>query len=105
MVPITWRGRTPALLAAALLLATAMAPAQTPGGGAKADPLNPQAEVPALRHDSALARYRQVGEPLPLGWKEANDTAARIGGWRAYAREAAAPASSAAPKPPGGSPR
>ena len=57
MVPHSWRRRTPALLAAALLLATAMAPAQTPGGGAKADALNPQAEVPALRHDSALARY------------------------------------------------
>ena len=105
MVPITWRGRTPALLAAALLLATAMAPAQTAGRGAKADPLNPQTAVPALRHDSALATYRRIGEPLPLGWKEANDTAARIGGWRAYAREAAAPAASAPPTPPGGGAR
>lgn len=50
MVPITRRGRTPALLAAALLLATASA-----GGRGRPDPLNSRAEVPALRHDSALA--------------------------------------------------
>jgi hypothetical protein len=100
MVPFLWRGRTPALLAAALLLATASA-----SGGDKADPLNPRAEVPALRHDSALATYRRLGENEALGWKNANDAAQRIGGWRAYAREAAAPASAAASASPSGSAR
>ncbi len=100
MVPIPWRGRTPALLAAALLLATASAI-----GRDKADPLNPRAEVPALRHDSALATYRPLGEDRAIGWKDANDAAQRIGGWRAYAREAAAPASAAASAPTRGSAR
>lgn len=56
------------------------------------DPLNPQAEVLATVHVSAFATYRAAEEPRVGGWKEANDTVARIGGWRAYAREAAAPA-------------
>ena len=30
-----------------------------------------------------------------MAWKDANDNAARIGGWRAYAREAQAPAAGA----------
>lgn len=101
MVSLSWRGRAPAALAAALLLATAMATAQTAGGSGKPDPLNPRAEVPALRHDSALATYRGLGEAKSLGWKAANDAAQRIGGWRAYAREAAAPASAASPTQPG----
>ncbi len=99
MVPFIWRGRTPAL-AAALLLATASA-----GGRDRPDPLNSRAEVPVLRHDSALASYRRLGEDRSLGWKDANDAAQRIGGWRAYAREAAAPASAAASASPGGSAR
>jgi hypothetical protein len=100
MVPILWRGCTPALLAATLLLATASAI-----GRDKADPMNPRAEVPALRHDSALATYRRLGDDRSLGWKDANDAALRIGGWRAYAREAAAPASAAASASPGGNAR
>lgn len=97
MVPIPRRGHTPALLAAALLLATASA-----DGRDKADPLNPRAEVPAVRHDSALATYRPLGEDRTIGWKDANDAAHRIGGWRAYAREAATPASGAASASPVG---
>jgi hypothetical protein len=87
-----------------MLLATALTPAHPADGNPKPDPLNPRAEVPVLRHDSALATYRGLGEDKSLGWKEANDSAHRIGGWRAYAREAATPASAAAPTP-GGSAR
>lgn len=105
MVPHSSRGRSPAVLAAAMLLATTMAAAQTAGGNGRSDPLNPRADVPALQYDSALARYRRLGEDKPLGWKDANDTAQRIGGWRTYAREAAAPASAAASAPPGRSTR
>lgn len=105
MVPHLLRGRPPAALAAVMLLATTLTAAQTPGGNGKSDPLNPRADVPRLRHDSALATYRGLGEDKALGWKDANDTAQRIGGWRTYAREAAAPASAAASAPPGGSTR
>lgn len=38
---------------------------------------------------SAFSTYRTfVDEPV-ANWKSANDTVARIGGWRAYAKEAA----------------
>ena len=53
-----------------------------------ADPLDPQAKVAALVYQSSLARYRPYRDAKPTGWREANDTVNRIGGWRAYAREA-----------------
>lgn len=65
------------------------------------DPADPGAATAALEHRSALSAYRRVGgeDPPPMAWRDANDTVARIGGWRAYAREAqgaAAPASAPA---------
>jgi hypothetical protein len=60
-----------------------------------ADPTDPRAEVPPLHHASALDRYRRLS-PEPLGdWRAAHDTVARIGGWRAYLREAHAPEAAA----------
>lgn len=80
-----------ALLAVvAAWLASATSPAvlaQTarPPEPAKAVPL--QAEpAPFL---SALDGYKPYGEEKMLDWRQANDTTARIGGWRAYAKEAA----------------
>lgn len=85
------------LVPVALLLGFGSAQAQTQGAAypTKPDPLNPQAAVPALLHTSSFAAYRRDAEVEPIGWRAANDTVARIGGWRAYAREAAA----AAPAP------
>ena len=60
-----------------------------------ADPTDAQAEVPAALHKSTFADYRRHAEAAPTAWKDANDTVTRIGGWRTYAREAAAPAASA----------
>jgi len=55
------------------------------------DPLDARAAVPPLVHASALALYRRLGE-VPVGsWREANDAVTRIGGWRAYTREANQP--------------
>lgn len=70
------------------------ASAQTPPPS-RPDPLDPHAAVPAATHRSALARYRAASEPQIGDWKEANRNVNRIGGWRAYAREAHAPASAA----------
>ena len=75
--------------AAALSLA-AWAQAQT--RPAAADPLDPQAAVPPAQHRSALTAYRPLAESPPGSWKEANERVNRIGGWRAYAREASQPA-------------
>lgn len=65
---------------------------------ARSDPLDAKASVPPLKYSSSLAGYRRFAEEKLTPWKEANETAARIGGWRAYARETqegAAPSSSA----------
>ena len=97
----------PAALAALALLATpGPTVAQTERPVPRPDPLNPRAAVPPLVHGSALASYRRLAE-VPVGsWREANDQVARIGGWRAYAREAnepqvpaAAPAAAASTPP------
>jgi len=69
------------------------------------DPLDPKAAVTAPAHRSAFDGYRRHDDVKPLPWQQANDTVGRIGGWRSYAREAAAAppsqsASTPAAKPP-----
>ena len=87
-----------ALLAAALF-ATLTAQAQPAAKAARPDPLDPQASVPALNYESSFARYRRLGDEKPVSWRDANDTVTRIGGWRAYAREAQQLDPTAAAKP------
>ena len=88
-------------LLAASLLATLTAQAQPAAKAARPDPLDPKASVPALSYESSFFRYRLLGDEKPLFWRDANDNVTRIGGWRAYAREAQqpdpAPAAPAAP--------
>lgn len=110
---LRWRRSGPRLAAAlaaacAGLTAAASPPAPVaPAASAPADPLDASAAVPPLRHSSAFERYRRLGDTPVAPWREVNDTAARIGGWRAYAREAnvpegaaSAPAGPAAPAAP-----
>jgi hypothetical protein len=66
---------------------TAQAHGQTPAA-ARLDPLDPKALVPASRYESSFAQFRRVGDESAVSWRDANDAVARIGGWRAYAREA-----------------
>lgn len=47
--------------------------------------------MPAVTHSSALSSYRRLGDDKRIDWKEANEAVNRIGGWRAYAREAQQP--------------
>lgn len=99
------------LLPATLALAVAAAAAQgTPSSQAMrpaADPLDATAKVAPLLYKSALATYKRHGESEAVPWREANDRVGRIGGWRAYAREAnaaeapEAPASAAPVPQPG----
>ena len=77
------------LLAVALLGAVPLAQAQP--ARAAPDPLDARAQVPPVMHASALANYRAAGELRVGSWKDANERVNRIGGWRAYAREAATP--------------
>ena len=88
-------------LAAGVSLAQGTAPTAVPQGSpARADvpalprlldPLNPQAQVPAVIYTSPLATYRRLGEDKRVPWTQANETVNRIGGWRSYAREAQQP--------------
>lgn len=95
--------RSPAtLLLASLfvsLFATLTAQAQPAGPAARPDPLDPRAGVPALSYESSFSQYRRLGDDKPISWREANDTVARIGGWRVYAREAQQPDPAPGAKP------
>ena len=68
-----------------------------------ATPSNPPPMIPAYR--SAFEAYKPYTEQGVAIWRDSNDTAARIGGWRTYAREARPsessppPATSAASQP------
>jgi hypothetical protein len=89
-----------ALMSAACTQAQTTPPASPPTAvtrGAAAvvasrpDPLDATAPVRAVVHHSALATFRGGTSDASVGsWKDVNDTVNRIGGWRAYAREAAA---------------
>ena len=59
-----------------------IAAAQTPAPASAATPVSP------LNYRSAFEGYKPYTDDKLLSWKDANDTTGRIGGWRAYAREA-----------------
>jgi hypothetical protein len=67
-------------------------------------------QVPEYR--SVFEQYRKYSDAPASSWRDANDNVARIGGWRAYAREMHAPEPAdpapagpgAAPAPPGTAP-
>lgn len=52
------------------------------------DPTDPRAAIPIVQYRSPFHDYRPLGEDKVLAWKAANDEVQRIGGWRAYAKEA-----------------
>jgi hypothetical protein len=81
----------------ALALASAAFAAATLGAAMAAppEPASVSAPVAPLIYKSPLADYRPLREEGPTPWRQANDTATAVGGWRAYAREAQAPAASA----------
>jgi hypothetical protein len=73
-----------AALPACLLVALAQAQAPAP----RPDPADPGARVPAQPYRSPFTDYKPLGETGLGDWRAANDEVGRIGGWRAYAREA-----------------
>lgn len=79
------------LTPAALFAAAWATAAQTAPSPARPDPLDPKAHVPALVIEPSFAKVRRPGDEGPVSWREANDTVARVGGWRVYAREAQQP--------------
>ncbi|MBG6077101.1 hypothetical protein [Polaromonas sp. CG_9.11] len=83
-----------ALVVLSASLWTTQVSAQAPASAAS--PANPGASaatapaaLPAYR--SALEGYQRYTDEKTVNWKDANDTTARIGGWREYAKEASQP--------------
>ena len=72
--------------ALAALLSVGTVAAQT--AASRPDPMDAGASVPVTTYKSTFGAYRAQSEPEVAPWRDSNDTAARIGGWRAYAREA-----------------
>lgn len=61
-------------------------------GAALAEPMEKSQANPLpmrLEYSSTLASYKGYTDQAVQSWREANDRAGRIGGWRAYAKEAA----------------
>lgn len=72
-------------------------------GLAHAQPQVPTASpAPALEQRSEFNAYRAYQDQPVSSWREANDTVARIGGWRTYAKEASQPQGAAASQPESG---
>ena len=61
------------------------------------DPADASVRVPPAPYTSVVRVARDSASLTRIPWKEANDEVACIGGWRAYAREAAASASKPGP--------
>ena len=62
----------------------------------------PMTEAAPAGFKSVLEGYKPYTDEKIVNWKAANDTTAQIGGWRAYAKEAAqtGPAQNPAPTDP-----
>lgn len=88
MVTCPKRWPMPVALCAAACAATAQ---PLPSIAAKPHPWDASASVPAATYQSAFERYRRGTPGNAVPWRDASDTVARIGGWRAYARDAQQP--------------
>jgi len=72
--------------------AAALASAQPSSSAPAAVP-----SIAPLGYVSVFSHYRPLRDEPATPWRAANDTVNRIGGWRAYAREAQTPAPIPAP--------
>ena len=63
-------------------------------------PDNAMADIPVVVYRSALTGYRSFRDVKVSSWQASNDNVARIGGWRAYAREALEPGPAPRDAPP-----
>lgn len=90
MNPFTRARGALAGLALVLLGAASLAAAQPAAKASppRPDPLQADAPVPPAVYRSSLAQHRRHAEQPVQAWSQSNDTVNRIGGWRAYAREA-----------------
>lgn len=86
----------------AILIAAGVAAALSlPGASIAApDPTDEKNTVPPIRYQSPFRDYKPLGDDKAIPWKAANDEVSRIGGWRAYAKQAQDAAASVSPAAP-----
>ena len=72
----------PAIWLVPIFSLSGIAAAQSPA------PASEAAKASPLSYRSAFEGYKPYTDDKLLNWKEVNDTTGRIGGWRAYAKEA-----------------
>ncbi len=77
--------------------ATVTAPTTTPAKPMAAATKQPPKQ--ALNHKSSFDNYRPYSDEKAANWKAANDEVGRIGGWRAYLKEAQEPDAESGKKP------
>lgn len=78
-----------AVLAPFVLVALLAFPLQAGAAGQRDAAVSPPAE--ALRFESAFDGYAPYAPQPVAPWRQSNDRVGEVGGWRAYAREAAQP--------------
>lgn len=83
--PAQWLAVLPTLAALTVSAQNAEAPTAT-------------IQSPEVSFRSALEGYQPYTDEKIVNWKEANNNAGRIGGWREYAKEASQPESGAKPQ-------
>lgn len=82
----------PAVWLVPIFFLSGIAAAQTP---ALAPPASEASSASTLTYRSAFEGYKPYADDKLLNWRQANDATGRIGGWRAYAKEARQPADKA----------
>ena len=87
------------LVVAVTATAASAALAQPVADAVRGTAADPGAPVEPMVYHSPFARYRPLSEAAVAPWKSVNDEVARIGGWKAYAREAQEGAASATTGP------
>jgi hypothetical protein len=63
------------------------AAAQEPSRATPRGPVDPDAKVAPVVHQSPFAGYRPFADAQVGPWRAVNDEVGRIGGWKVYARE------------------
>ena len=90
-IPHGWaRNIVPAGLMLALTFAHAQPQTDTKKPS-QADPASAKSPAEPVSYRSAFTGYRALREESVAAWKDSNSLAAKIGGWRVYAKEARQP--------------
>ena len=83
-----WMGRRRLRCAAAftaMTIAVVLDAAAAPQDNPRPEPSNTKAEVPKVRYESSFRDYRKFEDVPVTSWRQANELAHDLGGWKAFA--------------------